>query len=85
MVISVFARLFNPFQLYVLSYCHLLRSIEGSGQRGGCRNCGMLGHLTFQCRNPKASDIDKESEVGPTENIYLFEFDMKFYHDDACH
>ena len=24
----------------------------GTEIRGGCTRCGMLGHLTFQCRNP---------------------------------
>lgn len=34
----------------------------GGGSRGGCKKCGMLGHLTFQCRNEeKAAKKDSDS------------------------
>jgi Zinc knuckle len=38
----------------------------GSGARGGCQRCGLLGHLTYQCRNDpiaaaKGGDSDDTS------------------------
>lgn len=32
-----------------------LSKFSGSESRGNCKKCGMLGHLTFQCRNTKPS------------------------------
>ena len=38
-----------------------MSNLSGSDSRGACRRCGMVGHLTFQCRNPpkeaEASDV----------------------------
>jgi hypothetical protein len=35
----------------------------GSESRGGCKKCGMLGHLTFQCRNNIKLESSKPDEV----------------------
>ena len=32
-----------------------LSNVAGAESRGGCKRCGMLGHMHFQCRNPIAS------------------------------
>lgn len=29
-----------------------MSNLSGVESRGGCKRCGMLGHLAFQCRNP---------------------------------
>lgn len=53
-----------------------LAKIQNSGNslRGGCKKCGALGHLTFQCRNEPSirkedssdsSDDSSEDEVIP--------------------
>jgi len=42
-----------------------ISNVAGQEARGGCRKCGMLGHLTFQCRNtpaiPLSSDLHSSS------------------------
>ena len=43
-----------------LKYC----TLSGSENRGGCKKCGLLGHLTFQCRNAIQVSA-KEEEVWP--------------------
>ena len=38
-----------------------MSNLSGSETRGACTRCGMVGHLTFQCRNtPKATIKDPE-------------------------
>lgn len=39
-----------------------MSNLSGSETRGSCKKCGMVGHLTFQCRNAPKSTI-KNSEV----------------------
>ncbi len=39
-----------------------MSNIAGSESRGGCKKCGMLGHLTFQCRNSVTGVKDNISE-----------------------
>jgi len=35
-----------------------LNSVKnGAEVRGGCSRCGLLGHLTFQCRNPPVQRV----------------------------
>lgn len=45
----------------------------GSENRGGCKKCGMLGHLTFQCRNtiqmPSSSAQDDSVRISYIFNI----------------
>lgn len=40
-----------------------MSNLSGSDSRGACKRCGMVGHLTFQCRNPA-----KEAEVSDVSN-----------------
>lgn len=37
-----------------------MSNFSGSEVRGGCKKCGMLGHLTFQCRNQSSTVEDKD-------------------------
>ncbi|ETV64705.1 hypothetical protein, variant, partial [Aphanomyces astaci] len=37
-------------------------SNQGNEARGACKKCGMMGHLTFQCRNFQVA-APKEDEV----------------------
>jgi hypothetical protein len=51
-----------------------MSNLSGVESRGGCKRCNMLGHLTFQCRNPIAAavatnestsdDSDSDSDSG---------------------
>jgi hypothetical protein len=54
-------------------------SNAGSETRGGCKRCGGVGHLTFQCRNPiadtlsssaKKEDIDSETSSSSDSDSY---------------
>jgi hypothetical protein len=48
-----------------------LYSLLGTDSRGGCKRCGMLGHLTFQCRNPVQRVLNNEE----SDNVNLsFDF-----------
>lgn len=47
-----------------------MSNLAGSESRGGCKRCGMLGHLTFQCRNAVQSAI-KEEEVSSSSHIFI--------------
>lgn len=38
-----------------------LSNLSGTESRGGCKKCGMLGHLTFQCRNQVAIPAQNRS------------------------
>ncbi len=53
-----------------------ISNVSGNETRGGCKKCGMLGHLTFQCRNliPTgdnivASDSEAESEGSSVKDV----------------
>lgn len=37
-----------------------MSNLSGSETRGACTRCGMVGHLTFQCRNTPKSLINKD-------------------------
>jgi hypothetical protein len=39
-----------------------MSNLSGSETRGACTRCGMVGHLTFQCRNTPKSSIPNESD-----------------------
>ena len=40
----------------------------GSENRGGCKRCGLLGHLTFQCHNEiKPTEQDSDSSSSDSE------------------
>jgi hypothetical protein len=46
-----------------------MSNLGGSDSRGGCKKCGMLGHLTFQCRNSTTTvDLDKRSELSSSSS-----------------
>ncbi len=34
-----------------------MSNLSGAEHRGACRRCNMVGHLTFQCRNPVAATV----------------------------
>ena len=43
----------------------LAKMQSSSGEaRGGCKRCGGVGHLTFQCRNPIASAVSVTNDSG---------------------
>jgi hypothetical protein len=49
-----------------------MSNLSGSETRGACSKCGMVGHLTFQCRNPSKSNIsDSESDVSSSDEEVL--------------
>ena len=39
-----------------------MTNLSGVESRGGCKKCGMLGHLTFQCRNEVKPVAEEESD-----------------------
>lgn len=41
-----------------------MSNLSGVESRGNCKRCGMLGHLTFQCRNP----VKQEDQVASGDN-----------------
>eukprot|EP01039_Chlorochromonas_danica_P011084 gene11084-12344_t len=41
-----------------------MSNLSGSESRGGCKRCGMLGHLSFQCRNAPL----KQTAAGPADD-----------------
>lgn len=43
-------------------------SNTGNESRGGCKRCGGVGHLTFQCRNPVASATDAPSSSSSSDS-----------------
>lgn len=51
-----------------------MSNLSGSESRGGCKKCGMLGHLSFQCRNaplnanPSAA-ADSDSSSSSEEDV----------------
>eukprot|EP00607_Mallomonas_marina_P008509 CAMPEP_0182417204 /NCGR_PEP_ID=MMETSP1167-20130531/1631_1 /TAXON_ID=2988 /ORGANISM="Mallomonas Sp, Strain CCMP3275" /LENGTH=119 /DNA_ID=CAMNT_0024590595 /DNA_START=109 /DNA_END=469 /DNA_ORIENTATION=+ len=41
----------------------------GADTRGACKKCGMVGHLTFQCRNAaKVESEDDDSDTSSSES-----------------
>jgi len=63
-----------------------MSNVGGSESRGGCKKCGKLGHLTFQCRNTLSagnyaddssssseSDADNLQEIHRTKRVKLSE------------
>jgi hypothetical protein len=42
-----------------------MSNLSGVESRGGCKRCGMLGHMAFQCRNPIAA---VETNNGPSDS-----------------
>jgi hypothetical protein len=38
-----------------------ISNLSGVESRGGCKRCGMLGHLTYQCRNPLNNKVNGEN------------------------
>lgn len=62
----------DPNQAASLMLLAKMANLSGVESRGGCSRCGMLGHLTFQCRNPieikssdsESSDSDSDSSDG---------------------
>mmetsp|Transcript_12654 Transcript_12654/g.19016 ORF Transcript_12654/g.19016 Transcript_12654/m.19016 type:complete len:171 (-) Transcript_12654:73-585(-) len=38
-----------------------MSNLSGAESRGGCKKCGQLGHLTFQCRNVDTKANEKDS------------------------
>jgi hypothetical protein len=42
-----------------------MSNLSGVESRGGCKRCGMLGHMAFQCRNPVAA---VETNNGPSDS-----------------
>lgn len=43
-----------------------MSNLSGSDSRGACKRCGMVGHLTFQCRNPA-----KETEASEVSDAFM--------------
>jgi hypothetical protein len=39
-----------------------MSNLSGSETRGACTRCGMVGHLTFQCRNTPKLNVPDESD-----------------------
>jgi hypothetical protein len=39
-----------------------MSNLSGSESRGGCKKCGMLGHLSFQCRNAPLNNAAKAGD-----------------------
>lgn len=39
-----------------------MSNLSGVESRGGCKKCGMLGHMTFQCRNSSAPVVNNNDE-----------------------
>jgi hypothetical protein len=53
-----------------------MSNLSGVESRGGCKKCGMLGHLSFQCRNiattvqaiqHSSSESDSDDDISVTE------------------
>jgi hypothetical protein len=38
-----------------------MTKLGGGAVRGGCGKCGMLGHLSFQCRN--STKVEEDTDV----------------------
>lgn len=45
-----------------------ISNLSGVESRGGCKRCGMLGHLTYQCRNPVQNDDGAKSESSESDS-----------------
>lgn len=47
-----------------------MSKVSGSDNRGGCKICGALGHLTFQCRNKLISvpSVEKSSDDSSSDS-----------------
>jgi hypothetical protein len=69
----------NNEQAETLMLLARISNLSGVESRGGCKKCGMLGHLSFQCRNPSQSkpseavssddsDSDSSSEESESES-----------------
>lgn len=39
-----------------------MSNLSGVESRGGCKKCGMLGHMTFQCRNASGPVVDNNDD-----------------------
>ena len=58
----------NSVQAESLLLLARISNLSGVESRGGCKRCGMLGHLTYQCRNPvQSQEAEKESESSSDE------------------
>lgn len=44
-----------------------MSNLSGSETRGACNRCGMVGHLTFQCRNPPKVENSTDSSSSDDE------------------
>lgn len=49
-----------------------MSNLSGVESRGGCKKCGMLGHMTFQCRNttgpPAVANDDSSSSSSDSDS-----------------
>eukprot|EP01031_Cornospumella_fuschlensis_P033826 gene33825-40927_t len=56
-----------------------MSNLSGSESRGGCKKCGLLGHLSFQCRNAplkkdgaaNEADSDSDSSSSSEEEVVV--------------
>ena len=39
-----------------------MSNLSGVESRGGCKKCGMLGHMTFQCRNASGPVVENNDD-----------------------
>eukprot|EP00388_Colpodella_angusta_P041466 GDKK01053338.1.p1 GENE.GDKK01053338.1~~GDKK01053338.1.p1 ORF type:complete len:204 (-),score=41.62 GDKK01053338.1:85-696(-) len=52
----------NSEQTASLMLLAKMSNLSGVESRGGCKKCGMLGHMTFQCRNTTGPVVEKNDE-----------------------
>jgi len=52
----------NSDQAASLMLLAKMSNLSGVESRGGCKKCGMLGHMTFQCRNASGPVVENNDE-----------------------
>jgi hypothetical protein len=53
-----------------------MSNLSGSETRGACSRCGMVGHLTFQCRNLPKSNVSDSENASSSEDEVIVEVSM---------
>lgn len=52
----------NSDQAASLMLLAKMSNLSGVESRGGCKKCGMLGHMTFQCRNATGPVVENNDD-----------------------
>ena len=63
-----------------------MSNVTCSESRGGCKKCGMLGHLTYQCQNNMETEIHSPTSPSDSEHddeVKIPSHERKYSHGEV--